>query len=258
MLAQVQMLAVFPPVPEAVSPLHALLAVACVILGAALLLRGLKLSRPLMAIVGASVGALAAAAWQQAMPDLNALAVYGGCIGGGIVLGALTARFWIGLLAGTTLGTIAMLWVIQTNAASLSEASSPALTSSDAESLVPWIRAIYQDGWNYLRVALDQREFGAIALVGLSFLIPLVLALILRRVATMVVSSIIGAAMILGGLTMLIGFGGFVDDISTWLYSWVMLFAVGVVALAGLIVQIILLFKKPPAPADSGDGKGKK
>jgi hypothetical protein len=241
---------VFPPVPESVSALHALLAVGCVILGVALLLRGLKLSRCLMAIVGAAAGAAGAVAWQQAMPDLNPLMIYGGCIGAGIVLGALMARFLIGLLAGVTLGTVSMLWVVHTNAAKLSESSSPERVSEGAGSLALWATAIYQDGWNYMRVALEQREFAAIGLVVLAFLVPLILSLLLRRIATMVVSAVIGAAMILGGGMLLVGFGGLTEDLSEWMYSLGMLIALGALTLAGLIFQIITLFRKPTAVPD--------
>ena len=249
LLASETVPSICPPLPESLAALHALIAAGCVVLGVALVVRGLKLSRCMMALVGGCVGAAGAASWLEVMPDLNPLAIYGCCIGGGIVLGALTARLWVGLVAGVALGSAAMLWILHTNAGGLDETVLPVLQASGAKSLALWATAVYQDGWNYAQVAVRERQWTPIALVGLAFLIPLVLAILLRRLAMVIVSAVIGAAMVLVALLTLAVFGGMVDDMAGWLYSLGMLIAWGAVSLAGIIVQLCTVFRKPKGEA---------
>jgi len=242
-----------PLLPDPLTGLHALLAAGCAALGAALVLRGLRLSRWMMMIAGAAVGLILAGTLSTRMPDISPVAV---CIvlGGTLaIIAFITARLWMGFLVGTLVGSGTVGWMLCANDPDLRPPDMPPLDLPNTTNLAVWASEFYGHAWQYLVALAENHMWPPLIAVGLAVIIPLGLALMARKILTIVTTSVVGAAMVLAGAVVLAAFANTVADPRAAIFSCGGLIVACCIAGAGVIFQIMTTYFKRDIPTAKPD-----
>ncbi len=233
-----------PSLPDPLTGPHALLAAGCAAMGGVLVLRGLRLSRWLMMITGAVAGLILAGPLSTRMPDISPIAVSIVLAGTLAILAFITARLWIGLLAGVLVCSGAVGWMLCAENPQLQPPNMPKLHLPDTTDLILWTGDFYQYVWQYL-LALGKNEMWMpLAIAALAALVPLLLTLIARKLMTILATSVVGAVMVLVGAVVLAAFAKSIPDAEGAILSRGGLIALCCIAGAGVVFQIITAYFK--------------
>ncbi len=238
-----------PSLPNPLTGLHAAMATGCAALGAALVLRGLRLSRWLMMVTGAAVGLVLAGPVGMRMPDVSPIAVCIVLASMLAIIAFITARMWIGLLAGALAGSATMAWLLRTDNPGFQPPDLPKLYLPDTTDLALWTSEFYGQAWQYLVALAKSQTWQPLILIGAAAVIPLVLALIFRKLMTIITTSAVGAVMVMVGAVAVASFANSLADPQGALLSRTGLIALCCIAAAGIVFQIITTYFKRSAPA---------
>lgn len=242
-----------PLLPDPLTGLHALLAAGCAALGAALVLRGLRLSRWMMMIAGAAVGLILAGLLSTRMQDISPIAVCIVLAGTLAIIAFITARLWMGLLAGALVGSGTVGWMLCANDPKLQPPGMSPLGLPNTTDLAVWTSEFYGHAWHYLVALAENHMWPPLIAVGLAVIIPLALALVARKILTIVTTSAVGAAMVLAGAVVVAAFANTVADARAAIISRGGLIAACCIAGAGVTFQIVTTYFKRDIPTAKPD-----
>ena len=242
-----------PSLPDPLTGLHALLAAGCAALGAALVLRGLRLSRWMMMIAGAAVGLILAGTLSTRMQNISTVAVCIVLAGTLAIVAFITARVWMGMLAGALVGSGTVGWMLCANDPQLQPPDMPPMHLPNTTNLAVWASEFYGHAWQYLVALAENHMWPPLIAVGLAVVIPIGLALMARKVLTIVTTSVVGAAMVLAGAVVVAAFANTVADPRAAILSRGGLIAACCIAGAGVIFQIMTTYFKRDIPTAKPD-----
>ena len=245
-----------PLLPDPLTGVHALLAGGCAALGAALVLRGLRLSRWLMMIAGGAVGFILAGTLSTHMPEISPVAVSIVLAGTLAIIAFITARLWMGMLAGALVGSGAVGWMLCADDPQLQPPDMPLLHLPNTTNLAVWASEFYGHVWHYLVALAENRMWNPLIAVGLAVVIPLGLALMARKILTIAITSAVGAVMVLAGAVVVAAFANTVADPRAVILSRGGLIAACCIAGVGAAFQVITTFFKRDIPTAKRDEKG--
>ncbi|MHC4562110.1 MAG: hypothetical protein ACYS8X_04970 [Planctomycetota bacterium] len=184
--------------------------IGCIIGGALLLWRGFQLSRLALAVLGGvvgwSIGDSVAKMAEQVIVEIPPIAVSAVLAWVGAVFAFLLARFVLALLAGVAAGGATLYCVVHNNMATFPDDVLPAFEPTVAEGAEltagAWMAELSNYMWSYLTEMLSRLGDGDVlkpmAILAGAFLIPLVLAMVFKKLAISVMTSLVGAAALVG------------------------------------------------------------
>lgn len=185
-----------PPQPQLDALAVCVLAAGGVAFGAAILLWGRILSRPLMALAGVVAGIAGAEALSRQFSVSPMVAAVAGAIAFGAV-GAITARIIWALAAGALFGAAATIVMLANVAA---PANGQAAFAPGDPGTGAWLAAC----WGHCNASLGAvwKEQSATALwtICLGGGVPLTVALLLPRLGKIFMTSLLGAVCVVGGV----------------------------------------------------------
>lgn len=231
-----------PSLPDPLTGLHALVAVGCAAIGVVLVLRGLRLSRWLMMAAGAVAGLILAGPLSARMSDIPTPVVRLVLAGSLAIIAFITARLWIGLLASVLAGSITVAWMLSAGHEQLIPPDMPALALPDTSDLIVWTGKFYCLGGAYLAALAKAQLWLPLVLVALAVLIPLVFTVVARKLTIIVVTSVVGSAIVLVGAVTVAAYAKSVSDAERAVFGRGGLIAIGCIAAVGVTVQIITTY----------------
>ena len=223
------------PSPPAMPTQYVLAAGAvAVVLGLGLVLAGRRLARLFIALVGAAAAVASVPLYIDLLPYHEYVPVAIGSAVAGLIVGLLLSRLVWAALLGTTVGMTALWAMIQRNAATAT--SRPAEWASyDLTTFAKWLGAVADYHFRWFVSLWPQYNVTLALWVLLPALAFLVAGLVLPSGAIILMSSLLGAAAVVGGAMALMKpewQSACREHFST------VLAAAGALALVGLIVQV--------------------
>jgi len=249
-----------PPPPDLAAEFCYVLAAACIILGAVLVLWGRLLGRAVMTFVGAGAGFLLAAPLTQRLSTPFSITLVA-IVFTLSIMGLVTARALWALVAGSLGAGAGLIVLLCRGGNMLSATTRPALDSA-LPPFKAWVVASSQYAWTSAEVLWKSGTPQVLVVVGCAALVPLVLAMVWPRAALIVLTSLVGAMVMASGLGLAAaGFGG--DLWKAALSHWgVMSCVAGILTLIGVVFQCrgaraASRAKSEESPADQEKGKTK-
>lgn len=245
-----------PLLPEIESAYGWLIGAGGLVVGAALLLWGSKLSRLITAIAGAG-GGLAVAQQVIDRSDMDPLAVRIGIACGCAIFGFILARLIWAILLATLAAGVAGVIVLWRYLPEVEQKAQPVFKSTiNAQQ---WAAESVQYSQASGEAMLDF-NFAALLLVMIpAFMLPLIMFLLLPRLGKILATAIAGGVAIIAGLVL----AGSTARESLWPSEWQSWAIVGAIAggltLVGIVLQyIITRAKGEDEEEEDGDSPAKK
>jgi hypothetical protein len=226
------------PSPPAMPMQYVLAAGAvAVVLGLGLVLAGRWLARLFVALAAAGAAVASVPLFIDLLPYHEYVPVAIASAIAGLILGLLLSRIVWATLLGTTVGLTTLWAMIQRNAGTAT--SRPAEWASyDMTTFPKWLGAVADYHVRWFISLWPQYNVTLALWVLLPSLAFLVAALVLPSGAMILMSSLLGAAAVAGGVLALLSAMKPEWQAACWEHFSTMLVAAGALALVGLIVQI--------------------
>jgi len=233
-----------PSLPDPLTGMHAIVAAGFVVLGVVLALRGMRLSRWLMMIAGLVAGLVLAGPLAAKMPNISVAIVRIVLAGTLAIIAFISARLWVALLAGALSGSAAVIWLLSGGSPQYQPADMEKLTHSQTTDLMLWACELHKNAGIYVLALAKNQMWLPLALIGLAVLIPLVFAIIAKKLLTIVITSILGAAMVMVGAVILTAYFKHISGAESLIVSKSGLIVLGGMAALGAAFQFVTSYLK--------------
>jgi len=224
----------------------------CLAAGALMVWKGLSLSRWLLMLGGAGAG------WGLSMLVVDqvdkvpwfvvsgAFAVVGGA------LGYLMARFLLALVAGGLAAVGVLHWIVSNDIAKFPDELKPQFHLPEDPTPLDWLQEFQRVCSDYIGTVWKEDSLVPLGILAAAAIIPVIFALLLKRWAVMLLTSLFGAVLLAFAFSLGAKVGGYTEDPTAFMMDPIVLCSIlgGTVLGAGL--QHVTSRKKPEAPTGAG------
>ena len=233
----------FPPTDWA-SSIVALLALVCLVVGALLIWQGYRLSRYLLAAGG---GALGWALSPMLLEHVNAprAIILLTLVGMGAALAFVMARVILAAAAGALVGGAALYWILENNIAKIPDDLKPSFQLPENGTPQQWVVEFTRVGKQYVDVGWDERALVPLAVLAGAVLVPLILAMFLKRLSAVLIMSLLGSVALVGAVACLLQVAGKTTNPAGVVVSTASLATIAALTILGILLQYLGMRKAP-------------
>ena len=238
----------FPPTDWPSSTV-ALLALGCLVVGALLIWKGFRLSRFLLAGGG---GALGWALSPMLLKHVNAppAIIILTLVGTGAVLAFVMARVILASAAGSLVGGAALYWILANNIAKIPDDLKPSFQIPDSATPQEWVVEFTRVGKQYVDAGWDEKALIPLAILAGAVLVPLILALFLKRLSAVLVMSLLGSVALVGAVACLLQVAGKTTNPAGVVVNTASLATIAALTVLGILLQYLGMRKAPEEGED--------
>ncbi|HDZ22633.1 hypothetical protein LCGC14_0295940 [marine sediment metagenome] len=240
----------FPPTDWA-SSIVALLALGCLVVGALLIWKGYRLSRYLLAAAGGALGWALLPMLQEHVNAPWAIMIVT-LVGMGAVLAFVMARVILAAAAGALVGGAALYWILENNIAKIPDGSIPSFQLPTTGTPREWVVEFVDVGQQYVGAGWNEKALVPLAVLAGAVLVPLILALFLKRLSAVLIMSVLGSIALVGAVACLLQVAGKTTNPAGVVVSTASLATIAALTVLGILLQFLGMRK---APEEGDDDK---